>query len=841
MKPGFFFTVRFPIALLALFSCLPPSVTYAADGFLVSAAYRNGERNWQPIVLESNNDAMKGRICKFTITNSRVVKCDTVFWGIGQYPAISWDGTRVAFFRFGIYRSNIRNTLEGWTSPITAFLGVGQTGTDSLYGSRSSWWISVIEANGSIRNVVQLQNEPGSEAGIDWPAGDWVYYVSQGSNIRKVNVTTGQDLSVGNCGGSYARRLTMTLDARGAAIQAYGSQNAVFSVPGFSVLSSFPACNVGVSGSGRYAGHYMGGRHCEIWVYKLNDQLQQPEEQEPKPSLWDMADWNRDMCFTTEDVDTVIGCEVIRWSVNSDKWITQSMGWHGHAGNLGRGGNSVLMNWIDREALCVGGNLRIYGDGVLCYGNCAGDFYITGHPGRYEGIDGKWTIMPGYTPTARLSVDTATLTADFGGGVSPTQLLPVTFAQGSPTLSVSDNAAWLASAVEGTGAGQAIRITATTAGLSMGIYYATVTITGGSTPIMLTVALTVAGAAQLSTIAFDRDTLYAQVKGTVQFTPKLLDQFGRTIAGTVAWSVSGGGAVSGTGLFTSNGTPGTYQLTATSGSITGKAWVMVTTLKPLPLAGWLTELLCLETSTGSLNLPEADGAAIRDLHTGANRTVPADGKSVTVNGHAYTWKLRTDADGKWADVSTYDPFHAYFYTTLTSDVNRRAQIVTRHIAQFTAWRNGEAFTYRNFYAQSYDDWAAQFTVTPGGQGIFMELHNDWGGNHLMVRFADPDTRLPLGGVQYYPPGAYISQALPGSAAPGVRKSPRIRVFPGYMRIVTGSTGAITLFRADGACAKISRTMHNGEVTLPIGDSGPGIYLLKVTDSGLSTMRRVVVR
>jgi hypothetical protein len=90
----------------------------------------------------------------------------------------------------------------------------------------------------------------------------------------------------------------------------------------------------------------------------------------------------------------------------------------------------------------VGGNPRIYGDAVLYHGNCAGDFYATGHPGKYEGIDGKWSTMPGHTPSVRLSVDTASLSGDFGSGITPTQLLPVTFSGAAPALSASDDADW---------------------------------------------------------------------------------------------------------------------------------------------------------------------------------------------------------------------------------------------------------------------------------------------------------------------------------------------------------------------------------------------------------------
>jgi len=811
------------------------------DGFAVSAAYRYGQKNWAPLVPESDDPAMKGRLCKFTIQNSKVVSCDTIFYGMGQYPAISWDGKRVAFFRYGIYRSNKGNTLEGLQNPATARLAVGQTGTDTLYGSWSDAWISVVEANGSIRNVVKLPCRPGEENAIDWPVGDWIYYACpstsrsdrQSTEIRRVNVTTGQDLSVRSGIGSYVRRMTVTLDSRATAVQALGSANDVFSLPGYSSVEGFPACNVSISGSGKYVGHYMGGRHLEVILYLLDAQYKSTGL-EQQPSLWDMANWNAGMCFTTADVDTVVGCEVIHWSVNSDKWLTQSMGWHGHAGNLISGGNGILMNRVDREALCVSTNPRIYGSEALYIGNNGGDFYLDLPVGRFQDVSGRLTLMPNLPLT--LSVDTLALTS-----ASPAQTVSATFAQGvtAVALTASSNAAWLTALVEGSVGSQTIRATANTAGLLSGDYIARITVRGGSLENSFTVTLRVTGAAALTALALSRDTLYTQANGTVQFSAKTLDQFKQNIAATVAWSVAGGGSINPGGLFTSTGALGCFRVIAASGSLSDTGYVVVTTNKPLPLSGYLMEMLCLENSGGSPYLPMADAPGIESAHTGAGRTVPADGIQVAVNGHVYTWKLRTDADGKWADSNSYNPFVAYWYTTLVSPQSRRAQIITRHMAHFAAWSNGSLLTNRPPFATTFEDWAAQFMVTPAGQGIFMKLHNEWGGNMLQVRFADPATGLPLGGVQYCPPGTPTAIGL--SVGIQARYADAVVFTPRHIRVnlAAGHVWSVSICRLDGTVIRSYSGRRDARLTIPTGNLSAGTYLLKVRADGRMLVRKFV--
>ena len=62
---------------------------------------------------------------------------------------------------------------------------------------------------------------------------------------------------------------------------------------------------------------------------------------------------------------------------------------------------------------------------------------------------------------------------------------------------------------------------------------------------------------------------------TYQFTSQVYDANGNLTAGSTTWSVSGGGTIDGTGLFTSDGSEGSFTVTATAGGLTTTVSVRV--------------------------------------------------------------------------------------------------------------------------------------------------------------------------------------------------------------------------------------------------------------------------
>ena len=83
----------------------------------------------------------------------------------------------------------------------------------------------------------------------------------------------------------------------------------------------------------------------------------------------------------------------------------------------------------------------------------------------------------------------------------------------------------------------------------------------------------------LTTITVSPATASVATGGSAQFSATGLDQFGQPVSPqpTFTWSVSGGGTVNGSGLFTAGSAAGgPYTMTASSGSVSGTASVTVT-------------------------------------------------------------------------------------------------------------------------------------------------------------------------------------------------------------------------------------------------------------------------
>ncbi len=106
--------------------------------------------------------------------------------------------------------------------------------------------------------------------------------------------------------------------------------------------------------------------------------------------------------------------------------------------------------------------------------------------------------------------------------------------------------------------------------------FTAVTVTARSGSATGTARVTIS-APTLSAITIDPPSATVSTSGSQQYTATARDQSGRPLnpQPTFAWSVSGGGRVSGSGLFTADSTPGTYSVAATSGARRGTATVTV--------------------------------------------------------------------------------------------------------------------------------------------------------------------------------------------------------------------------------------------------------------------------
>ncbi|HEY8009913.1 MAG TPA: hypothetical protein VIE67_02845 [Rudaea sp.] len=109
------------------------------------------------------------------------------------------------------------------------------------------------------------------------------------------------------------------------------------------------------------------------------------------------------------------------------------------------------------------------------------------------------------------------------------------------------------------------------------------TVTAASGSVSGTASVTVTASPVLTTITVTPASASVQTGGTKQFSATGYDQFSQPVSPqpTFIWSVSGGGSISASGLFTAGSTAGgPFTVTATSGSVSGTANVTVTSVPP---------------------------------------------------------------------------------------------------------------------------------------------------------------------------------------------------------------------------------------------------------------------
>jgi len=353
--------------------------SWAANGFAVSVSYNSSD--------QSNWGYWRGSLVRFKITDNKVTSTDELHNkanGYAYYPAINLAGTKVAFYRWG---------------------------TPSQ--------VAVVDlASKQVTNLCALPANPGREMPLDWPAGDWIYYVlpqnpsetdpqmRENVEIWRVNAITkvnakyvyindGRNPMPGEPSGwgpvfpAYIRRLSISLDGTRAGIQGvyWGwNCNSVYCFPpgggnvkssGCSIGGSGGSCNIALSCSGGYCGGYMQTAHDVVEMGKL------PGAAGPSAirlQLSSIESW------LGENVGQ--GGELIRWARNSDKWVLQQIGWQGHADAILQGSNQIIANWVDGQAIRTSQNAS---GTRQC--NCTGDFWVdggAGNAGKYEGADGVW-------------------------------------------------------------------------------------------------------------------------------------------------------------------------------------------------------------------------------------------------------------------------------------------------------------------------------------------------------------------------------------------------------------------------------------------------------------------
>jgi hypothetical protein len=343
--------------------------------------------------------AAGGDIIRYDIANNDVVRVTTLFNGgggdasksrvSGRFPAISFDGKKIAFFRCT---------------------------TDS------GRFVAIMNIDGSgIRNLAKIPQYNGYEAEgyLHWArisGTDWIYYMLAGDEantegnkrlwrVDPANPATSQEVTVFQY---TVWQFGMSADASRMVLRCTNtSAGEIFKYipPGTGAISQSnkidfgTGCAIALSPSGQWLTYASGGSHITMLIDSW-DLASQSTMQSTDINSWAVNAANlKTHCIWYDiasgiDVSLGFGTSCNRWSCNSDKWLCFYMGYpEGDGTASGRdgfcGSNQVLINWKDHIAVNASRNPRACAapemsagcdkdSGVASYRlNDAGDFFVT--------------------------------------------------------------------------------------------------------------------------------------------------------------------------------------------------------------------------------------------------------------------------------------------------------------------------------------------------------------------------------------------------------------------------------------------------------------------------------
>jgi hypothetical protein len=266
--------------------------------------------------------------------------------------------------------------------------------------------------------------------------------------------------------------------------------------------------------------------------------------------------------------------------------------------------------------------------------------------------------------------------------------------------------------------------------------------------------------------------------------------------------------------------------------------LIVPSSKALP-AGYVKELLCLETTLGSMVVPAADTAAVLAKYAGENKPCPFDGDQVTVNAHTYTWHLRTDDDGVWSPATGSNSL-TFWYTTIVTPISRMAKLGTRFHGNPRMYLNGHvAWTFDGW--DSNHEWifaagdGAAVGLVKGANGVLMLQHAD---GVFGVRFLSRSNDSDLTDLQYFPYSG--NSAGRPVMAPLGRAGADVSIVTGQLLILPGAAHAAWISDVNGRTERVVRGLNGALCRLPLKDLGDGMHLVTlVSDAGEQTWRVLV--
>lgn len=270
--------------------------------------------------------------------------------------------------------------------------------------------------------------------------------------------------------------------------------------------------------------------------------------------------------------------------------------------------------------------------------------------------------------------------------------------------------------------------------------------------------------------------------------------------------------------------------------------------KALP-AGYLKDLLQLEkadngSGKGPHHLAAGDAAAVEQRYVGTTPSFPCTGEAFTEQTESYTWKVRGDSDGVWADEDV-DDFVSYWGITLFAPEQQTVRLGYRNDDAISVWNNGVEW----FSEQSWDGGSEQQSNTlklqTGYNHLLFKLRESAGGNRFAVRLLDEEGDDATG-LFYSLESCQSQDTRHSRPVPAPGNDGRIALTSlsgGQTAIAIGADSHYTLriFSATGRVLWYFRGVSPETIVLPEEKIRSGIYVLDGTIGTQRVTRRFVRR
>jgi len=459
------------------------------NGKAVSVHYRNGGS-----LCGSGSGANRGSIVLYTLQNSAVTSRDTIYHreqGFAQYPAFNLAGTKIAFFRYGQGPGANGSCVSanGGKSSISIINPDG-TGLINLCDLPVLPDGLIFPLDWPVGDWIYYEKPHATAFGNQGNSGLMIWRVNAVTGVSEKVCNLTHDGSGAELNCSYLHRFTMSLKGDHCAFMTYPKYacngdgaasteffshvNGIYKFPppngnlgGSACVGWRNGCNASISPSGKLVANYFAGWHDDMNLGSINyatanggeignddPSVGLPVAADETGHVWINPNTNSGcpVCVQSSKGNLTKwnggayigqGAELIRWSVNSDKWVMQKIGMYksGHADNNDNGSNQIVCNFMDSVAINISKNpVPPHNSpddqaeapyGTVFWNNCAGDLWVddpASNPdkNKYEDLKGVWHTV-GTTPVQ-------------GNGVgSPLESAPAIVAQSgsSPSVRIS--------------------------------------------------------------------------------------------------------------------------------------------------------------------------------------------------------------------------------------------------------------------------------------------------------------------------------------------------------------------------------------------------------------------